>query len=171
MPLSDERLPPVLGLLHPNLAYVRGDILRAHETHGVTVWAHQCNTLGRWQAGLHLAIGEAFPEVVEAYLNKHRESGLRLGDAELYPTHVPGLRIAYLAGQDRIGNARHTGERYTNYLALAQAMRLLRYQLKPEDVLTFPFLIGCGLAGGNPEVVALLISQTFSGRKVLIFVP
>lgn len=143
---------------YPNIMYVEGDILECHRD-GVTVLGHQCNCRGVWRAGVHRQIGERFPEVVQEYLSRKWVPG----DMRIFDTHLPGFRVAYLAGQDGYGNSRKTGVVYTDMLALRVAMQHLADAIDSGDEVAFP-LIGAGLAGGDWSQIVRMISDVFARR-------
>lgn len=153
---------------YPNIEYIEGDLLAAYRD-GVTVLGHQCNCRGAWRGGIHKQIGERFPEVIRQYVSHP----WRLGDMRLFATHIPGFRIAYLAGQDRYGNSQRSGTVYTDIQALTTAMVRLADAMQDDDEVAFP-LIGAGLAGGNWSVIVRMIADTFArrhpGKVVRIYV-
>lgn len=119
-------------------------------THGVV--AQQVNCRGAFGAGLALATRKRFPAVADAYFKKR---DWKLGDVlfvEVASDHVHAL----LAGQDRYGR----GGRFTDYAALETALRKAQQFAEPLRLPLFlPYGIGCGLAGGEWQVVSEIIER------------
>ena len=127
---------------------------------------HQVNCQGVMGAGLAKAIGKRWPKVKAAYLNKVAQSRQYneplLGDAFLVYADKgksTDLIIANLFGQDRYGRDRCC----TDYNALETALCSLddwntgqAYKLP----IYLPYGLGCGLAGGDWEIVRSLIEDT-----------
>lgn len=149
---------------YPNLRYVHGNLLDSYRD-GITIIGHQCNCRYAWKGGIHRQIGEQWRRVILHYL-----AGIwNLGDMRIYDTTEPNFRIAYLAGQDDYGNSAKTGRVYTQMWALEAAMHKLAAALRKDDRLAFP-LIGAGLAGGDWNDIAAMISRVFADRTVTIYI-
>jgi O-acetyl-ADP-ribose deacetylase (regulator of RNase III) len=111
------------------------------------ILGHQVNMQGVMGAGLALAIRQTWPAVFAAYQNHRGYLG------ECFITYAErDVWVANLYGQDRLGR----GTRQTNYGALSNALRELRFQSSDSQVY-LPVGLGCGLAGGDWNIVRELI--------------
>jgi hypothetical protein len=124
------------------------------------VICHQVNTLGVMGAGLALKIREKWPVVWSQY----SRSVPSLGDCQIVPLFFQRsveTLVANLAGQAGVGREC----RQTNYGALSSALYHLREAtdrlLQPGTPIYFPHGMGCGLAGGDWNIVSELIEFYF----------
>lgn len=125
------------------------------------VIAHQTNCKGVMGAGLALAIRESYPEIMleyqEACQSKHM-----LGECQLIATQDDRY-IANLFGQDAFGSGRQT-----DYNALQSALNSLvdLMQARGLSSVSMPYNLGCGLAGGDWDVVFEMLKKTFTGKNI-----
>jgi len=127
---------------------VEQDILTIRED---AVICHQVNCIGVMGGGLALQVREQYPDAYDVYKAK---DDWRLGDCQI--VHVGNeIYIANLAGQKNIGTGLQT-----DYKALAQALRVARDFADANELeLALPYMMGCGLAGGNWDIVSDMIEQ------------
>jgi O-acetyl-ADP-ribose deacetylase (regulator of RNase III) len=129
---------------------IEQDLLKIHEG----IICHQVNLLGV-AGGLAGAIFRKYPEAFKKYKQFCKDKSLKLGFIQ--PTlisRIPYLVLANLAGQEKVD----TYGRQTDYDALSscfQKVSLLSTDLKLP--LYFPYRIGCGLGGGDWDIVCDLI--------------
>lgn len=139
------------------IKYVLGDILSPNdnETQGVII-CHQVNCQGVMGAGLAKQVKTKFPSVYHAYKEKCDALGSKnLGSVQFCSClSEAGYIVANVFGQDRYG----TDKRYTNYNALKKAFSAVA-QAFPNDAIRIPYLMGCGLAGGDWNVVLQIINE------------
>lgn len=128
-----------------NLKIVQQDLLSVEQ--GVIVQQVNCrHVMGR---GLAQAIKEKWPVVEDAYRRKQ----WKLGDVQLVQVSS-SLYIANVAGQDGYG----TDKRYTDYDALRTGLRRVNaWATQKGKQIHIPAGIGCGLGGGNWDVVQDII--------------
>lgn len=143
---------------------VEGNILDAHED----VTCHQVNCMGIMGSGLAKQIRNKYPEVfIEyyAYCKRHEILEQMMGVAQ----HVKcydGKIIANLFGQFRYG----TDRQYTDYAALECALRNMKQYAQSNQLsIAIPYQIGCGLAGGNWDIVNKIIEEVFNDYNVTIY--
>lgn len=118
---------------------------------------HQVNCLGVMGAGLALQIKQNFPSVFKHYQNLvKQESGNLLGKTQVV-TVGDSLKIVNVFGQLKIGR----NERQTDYDALERAFSSMSEEIKNSDKVYFPYGFGCGLAGGDWDIVSDLIIKYF----------
>ncbi len=154
------------------IQYVKGDLTKPleylseeHLQHNI-ILGHSTNALGIMGGGVALSIRKQFPDVYAKYVeycktiaNKetnNQKFGRVLGSAQILVTDSnPNLYIANLFGQLDIG----THKRQTNYEWLYQAITELFFMLQGKEnfVIAFPYKLGCGLGGGNWEVVEAML--------------
>lgn len=131
------------------LKFIKGDLLDVKQG----VIGHQTNLRFVAGHGLALQIRERWPEWYEDYHSGERDP--QLGDCQTYQV-APGLYVANLYGQSGISRT----SRKTHYGALAKALTKLN-QVVAGTVgplpIYLPHGLGCGLAGGDWEVVYELI--------------
>lgn len=127
---------------------------------GADVICHQVNCQGAMGAGLAKQIRQRWPDAYEDYINFCSLSGPydKLGEVKL--TEVsPGKYIAHAFAQLNYGRKNLC---YTSYDALSSCFEYLaRLQYEWGVRVAFPYGIGCGLAGGDWNVVRANIEDIF----------
>ncbi len=118
--------------------------------------AHQVNCMGKMGAGFAKQVKEAFPECFLEYetLCKNNRKKL-LGTYSIYKINDK-LAIANLFGQYKYGK-KENGP-YTDYTALENAVVTLRNNY-PSATIIVPDHIGCGLAGGDWDIVFPMLNK------------
>lgn len=107
-------------------------------------------------AGLAAQIKKKWPIVYTTYLSNKPV----LGEYDLVRVSgtMPGLYVANLYGQQGFG----TDKRQTNYGALSSALASMAHDLRFDiPHIYFPFEMGCGLGGGDWNIVSELIEFYF----------
>jgi O-acetyl-ADP-ribose deacetylase (regulator of RNase III) len=147
---------------------VNGDILDAKEN----VIAHQVNCMGVMGGGLAKQIKDKYPEVYDKYkqlcANKPFKEDL-LSSALICKTK-DGKYIANLFGQYNYGK----NAIQTDYMALKLSLKgLVRECLSLHHILegksiAIPYNIGCGLGGGDWNIVYKIIEEVFKDYDVTI---
>lgn len=146
------------------LYYEDGDLL----TGPYDIICHQTNCQGIMGAGLAKQIADRYPMVEYRniyYYNhaKHPMLGTILG------TRLPDNKVCInLYAQNRFGRK----GRYTDYQAFQQCLDRLVNELEDSanEIIAFPYGIGCGLAGGDWSVIEPMLEE-FSNKvknKVII---
>lgn len=143
------------------LKVIEGNLLDIEEG----IIAHQCNCQGVMGSGIAKAIRDKWPVVFEQYQIRCKMAHGReeidpryklLGDMQLVQvrrfTEVDdGLYVANIFGQNLYGKE----SRKTNYGAASKAIAELSGYKSVQ--IYFPYLIGCGLGGGDFEVYSEII--------------
>ena len=119
--------------------------------------AQQVNCKGVMGAGLALQIRRKYPIVFYRYLTKCNKQKDLLGTIQVI--NVGKVYVANLFSQWSYG----TSERQTDYRALELCLLKLRDCMINHGLktLALPYGIGCGLAGGDWNIVYNLINKVF----------
>lgn len=127
-----------------------GDILKSN----ATAICHQVNCKGVMGAGLALQIINLYPDVFKAYKNKCLEYNL-LGQIQCVNISEDRY-IVNMFCQFDYGYMK----RYTDYVALKTALTVLAAKMNGSTI-AFPYKLGCGLAGGDWNIVKNIIAEVF----------
>ena len=152
-----------------SIDYKSGDILDWADK--VDFIGHQVNCSGVMGGGLALQIAKKWPNVLAKYqefirdfrqINNGNREGL-LG--KCHTVAVGGFFIANLFGQFGIGWGLQT-----DYTALSKALTTLRDTMIYADKkkLALPVNLGCGLAGGDWNVVHSMILEIFEKSDIQV---
>ena len=128
-----------------------------------SIVCHQTNCRGVMGSGLAKQIRAKYQSVYLKYwslCNMSKPTDL-LGTVQIVETN-DGIRIANCFGQDGYGRYKI----YTSYEALESCFKYIKhYAEKSENnvnVIAFPYGIGCGLAGGDWNIVSAMIEKVFA---------
>lgn len=144
---------------------VKGDLLQATEN----IIGHQVNCQGVMGLGLAAKIKNKYPIVFKRYrqlVNMYNSNKkILLGTAQIIKVDE-NKYVANLFGQFYYGR----GKRHTDYKSLYQALETLKQKAKKHNLtVALPYGLGCGLAGGNWNIVKGLINKTFEDYEVTIY--
>lgn len=154
--------------------YIKGDATNPLINKGeYSVICHCCNTLGAWGAGFVLALSKRFPKVKEHYLSliKSINSGERLGKVGFVKTNK-NIVVANILAQDRIYRS-VDGKIPLNYDALREGFRNVYNKFIGYKDIPFTIhmpRIGCGLAGGDWNIVENIIKDEFIKNGIDVYV-
>lgn len=151
------------------LIYKDGDLLMATD---VEVIGHQANCQNTFGAGIAKSIKEMYPKAFYADTMAYKDGTAVLGSYSF--CHLDGQikKVYNLYGQMLYGK----GKRQTNYNALYDSLEGMKNCLNKDDVVVgipnvgFPYLMGCGLGGGDWRIVERLIEVAFhnySGNVII----
>ncbi|MCW4014046.1 MAG: macro domain-containing protein [Candidatus Bathyarchaeota archaeon] len=129
----------------------RGNLLDAK---GVIV--HQVNNKGAMGSGVAGQIRRKWPKHYSDYKNAH----LRL--CVNVHTKVEGGWVVGMVAQDGYGR---DGKLYTNYGALRVCLEQVAESY--EGDINLPYMIGCGLGGGDWDIVSGIIEDVLGERAVV----
>ena len=150
------------------IRYLVGDATRPGGDGAKTI-VHVCNDIGKWGRGFVLAVSRRWPEperVFKASFKSGTDS--RLGDVQFVPVD-PGITVANIIGQHGIAS-RAGGTPPVRYDAIRLGLNAVATRaLKMQSSVHMP-RIGCGLAGGEWQVVEQIISSTLADAGVDVFV-
>lgn len=139
---------------------IHGDLLRQP----VDIIAHQTNCIGVMGAGIALQIKQQLltSNEYQKYVSKCKEFGAELmGQAQLL--QAPDGRIIANCFAQKMPQSKG---RATDYDALMHSIAKVRnYAKMNEMTVGVPGLIGCGLAGGDWNIVRDMLYKLFGGKK------
>ena len=146
------------------IEYKQGDLLES----GCDVICHQCNCRGSMASGVAKSIRDKWPESYETlrhtYLNGKACLGrcdfVRIMDGDKVAVDVVNMYSQYDYYPRTIC--------HTNYEAFQACLNKIKehYTLSKGIIrIGFPDHIGCGLAGGDWEIVKKMIENTFEGLE------
>ena len=153
---------------------IKGNLLDAFDRGDVGIIAHQCNCFCNMGSGIAPQIAKRYPSARVA------DNATIKGDADKLGTFTRAIisRTGYGYGINEglvynlYGQYGYGGNGVnTKYESLKQAMQKMQQQLKNENdegIIGLP-LIGCGLGGGDWEVVSKIINEVFT-NEVHIYV-
>lgn len=132
------------------------DIFQAFDDGDFQILAHQVNCQGVMAAGIAKEIKQRYPEHYKHYREEYQH--LFPFGAFVVPAQVGENQfVSGIYGQNFYGMA----VRQTNYAAFTSGLwGLLEWAVMNDlDQVGLPYGIGCGLAGGDWNVVSLLIDE------------
>lgn len=116
---------------------------------------HQVNCQSVMMSGIAKSIRDKWPQVYKDYLSSCKGSD-SLGTYSLSEISKNKF-IVNIFGQNYYG----TDKRYTDYEALYSSIKLFRDSLFEPKVIGFPYLMSCDRAGGNWNIVSVMIKELF----------
>ena len=136
---------------------------------------HQVNCQGKMGSGVARQIREKYPTVYRWYKARCAEGAREkerlgvskaplLGQVQMvykedYPvgkSDIDSQAICNLFSQDQYG---YNGKRFTDYAAFEKCLLQLRKLVPAGETIAMPYKIGCGLGGGNWNVVYGIIEK------------
>lgn len=150
------------------IKYKNGDLLKSD----CNVICHQVNCQGVMGSGIAKTIRAKYPIVYLSYLQKHKNQGSKLGSIDV-------VKVDGNIGEKRWVVNLYAQEYYlprginhTNYDMFRKCIKALKQELseyvkitKAQFKIGFPYGIGCGLAGGNWEIVKKILETEFGGAE------
>ena len=130
---------------------------------------HQTNCIGVMGGGIALSIRQKWPEVYEQYIKyckQYNDSRCILGDVQ---TVILGtnLFVANCFGQLKPGYGLMTD--YTAWDKILPQLAENAIYLNESDI-HFPWMIGCGLAGGDWNIMRSKIENFFDGSSIQVYI-
>lgn len=158
------------------IIYKKGNLLES----GCDIVCHQVNCKGVMGSGIAKQIKDKWPKVHEDYcfnIERMYNGDFASRSSDLLGmitwTEVEkGRYIMNFFSQDKF---LPRGVCHTDYEAFTDCCRTLKkfiteYNLdRSNTIIGFPYKIGCGLAGGNWDIVSAIIEREFEGYEVEIY--
>ena len=131
------------------------------------VICHFCNCLGAF-GGLAGAIGRKWPSVKESYLKSIRDNENKthnlLGTIDITRVDALPFYVVNAFTQYDFGPGRKT-----EYSAVKSALKSLRQHASGLDIY-LPYKVGCGLGGGDWEIVLKIINEVFENYNKTVYI-
>lgn len=132
---------------------LEGNILNAKNCY----ICHQVNCQGIMGGGLARQIKEFDPYVEKEYIAFTEEKfGNLLGEIQIVPSKN-NIEFVNMFAQDKCGSS----EKYTDYEAFEKCLIKMTKRLNKNTNIYFPYKIGCGLGGGDWDIIFSLIEKYF----------
>lgn len=147
------------------IQYVTGDATCPVDS-GNKIIAHICNDIGAWGAGFVLALSKRWPQPEEEYLKEKWLNGLSLGTVGLVQVERD-IWVANMVAQRDIRSYR--GVPPIRYGALKKCLATVALHAKELQASVHLPRIGCGLAGGEWEIIESLIQETFADVPIFVY--
>ena len=156
------------GIKLKKLIHVDGNLLTDSR---VQVISHQCNCQCVMGAGIAASIKKMYPEAYQADIDADAKDMNVLGNISYVIREENPRAIFNLYGQ----NLTSKTTRMTNYEALYSALVLMRSKVDAlfgdePPTIGFPHGMGCGLGGGQWEIVERLIEVSFDGYENDVYI-
>ena len=155
------------------ITYQTGDATRP-DGEDPRLIAHICNDIGAWGSGFVVALSRRCPTPEKSYRAWHREGlwegdPFELGQVQLASYDTPGVLVANMIAQRGI---RHdaSAPAAVDYTALHNCLRHLGALATHMGASVHMPRIGCGLGGGDWDVVAKIIDDTLTSRDISVTV-
>ena len=148
------------------IKYFKGDVL----TSDADVILHQVNCKGVMGAGLALQIKKKYPKVFSDYclLCSHASPSSSLLGSVLFVPVRTDQSIGNLFAQDGFASYGIGLYCLTQYDKLRECMKIINERYKGKTV-ALPHKLGCGLAGGNWDIVLEIIKEELKDCNVEIW--
>ena len=120
---------------------------------------HQVNCFGRMNSGVAKAIRAKFPVVFEEYSSVCSQKGPDELLGTLQPVYIPetNLIVMNCFSQKNYG---YDGKLYTDYVSIDKIFRKIQLEyLFDFPKVYVPYLYGCGLGGGDWNIVSEIICR------------
>ena len=116
---------------------------------------HVVNCQGVMGSGIAKEIKERIPSAYEDYRESYTTDNLKLG--KITDSDGDDPWVINMAAQEFYG----TDERHLNYGALAACLGQINLEIPLPKRVIVPYLMGCGLAGGDWEIVEEMLDFFF----------
>jgi O-acetyl-ADP-ribose deacetylase (regulator of RNase III) len=153
------------------IQYITGDATAPKEP-GNKIIVHICNDIGGWGKGFVLAISKRWKEPEVAYRKWYSErqtSDFALGSVQFVQAESDTI-VANLIGQHDLKRKGATGAPPIRYDAVAAGLTKVAMEAKRLNATVHMPRIGCGLAGGNWEMIEPILFKTLCAEDIRVFV-
>lgn len=142
------------------IKYVKNDLFDGN----VDLIGHGCNCKGGFGAGIAGIMSIKHPNARQAYIDKHRGDGWKLGEVQFVQSN--GKTIANCATQD---NFLPRDRVHADYNAIRACMVQVKEYAKLRNLTVGVPKIGAGLAGGNWAVIEMILNDVFQDYDCIVF--
>lgn len=146
---------------------VEGDLIQMALNGDFDAIAQGCNCFNTMNSGIAKSIRDVWPEVYIVDCQTQKGDYNKLGTTSHYGVSVKNNKFLYIANcYTQYNYGRELGKVYVDYDAIAMCMNKLNHDLKGKK-LGLP-MIGCGLAGGDWNIVKNIIETRLIDVDVTI---
>lgn len=128
---------------------------------------HQVNCRGVMGSGLAKQIKIKWKKAYDWYIKYcNNKTAKELLGTICSVSVEDNIQIIHMFAQDGYG----TDKRYTDYEAFKKCLEAIKFYIPKENsILRFPYGIGCGLGGGDWEIIKNLIEEILDGYNIIIY--
>lgn len=146
------------------LKEVKGNLLDVFDANKIDVIIHQCNCYKTMGAGIAAQIKQRYPAAYEADLKTFDPPEKKLGKfSSALVRKLPNGYVVNMYSQLAFGGYKHN----TSYDAMFNALKDIKKIFKNSRI-GIPKYIGCGLAGGEWEIVEAIFKNIFKDKEILV---
>lgn len=137
---------------------INGDLIDIIKQNKCSVAIHVANCHHAMGAGVAAALRKNFPEVYAADCSTICSDYNKMGTISVAQLNeFPSVIVANLYAQYNYG----TDKSQLDYDALTCCLKKIKYFYE-DQIIAYPYLMGCGLAGGDWDTVSKIIDFEFS---------
>jgi O-acetyl-ADP-ribose deacetylase (regulator of RNase III) len=154
-----------------DIIYRKGDATQPRGD-GSKIIAHVCNDIGRWGKGFVVALSKRSPlpkQAFDSWYVDRQNNDYKLGAVQFVQIE-PDLWVANMIGQHKIKVKGDDGVPPVRYEAIDLALSKVGEKALELNATVHMPRIGCGLAGGQWELIEPLIIQNLSANEIGVFV-
>lgn len=151
--------------------YITGDASQP-QGEGPKIIAHVCNDIGRWGKGFVLALSKRSPkpkQAFEQWFADRQNNDYGLGAVQFVQIESD-IWVANMVGQHKIKVKGDDGIPPVRYEAIDRALAIVGEKALELQASVHMPRIGCGLAGGQWEIIEPLIDRHLGDRSVQVVV-
>ena len=143
--------------------YFHGDLFQSD----CNVVCHQCNCRGAYNAGIAKVVRNLYPQAYMVFMRRYRTGNSKLGEIDVVPCAWIVGKMRYVINMYSQDTFAERHKRHTDYNAFQECLNKIKYFANnhPGVKIGFPTKIGCGLAGGDWDIVRKMIDNTFADSK------
>lgn len=135
---------------------IDGDLFQTHAKY----ICHQVNCQARMGSGVAKQVRAKYPEVYDAYVGFCNEESNAFGRVQFAQANDCKV-IVNMFAQSNYG---YDGKLYTDYTAFQSCLKRIKLTVPAGETIAMPFKIGCGLGGGDWNVIFGLIQKELSDK-------
>lgn len=154
------------------ITYLKGDATEPVGD-GCKIITHCCNDAGGWGSGFVIAISKRWQQPEHAYRKwfvdkDHDGLTFELGHVQLVKVK-DDLYVCNMIGQRNYGRRSSPDYPFIRYDALEKCFAKAAHHARVLGASIHMPRVGCGLAGGNWDVVSKIVERTCNGLQVYVY--
>lgn len=146
----------------PIVQYVQADLFEHFNKKEFDALVHGCNCWHSFGKGFALTLKKKYPEAYDADKATLKGSRKKLGTYSSVETSSGTIINAYTQFHYGYGKVN------ADYSAIKQVFERINLDFKNQKV-AIPDMIGCGLAGGNRDIVIKIINEATPDVEIVAF--